>query len=533
MAEYLKSVVSAQKTPQSEPLFGKTQVKNNAGGYVFEIDDMQRLERFLVLGSEGGTYYVGERKLTLDNVNVLKRLLASGEGIRVVDTIVEFSVEGRIPRNSTALFSLAVAMSLGDVETRRYAASALPKIARTASHLLEFVSYLDTMRSWGRGIRRAIKNWYMGKDVANAAFTTTKYRNRSGWTHRDVLRSAHTKPTTEFEPLFKYLVKGEVEENVPDIVKVFEQAKTADADELVKLIREKSLTWEMVPSEMLGEAKVWDALSEDMPITALYRNLATLTRVGVLAPLTTKATAIAERLTDQALLNRGRVHPVQVLSALATYQSGHGARGQGTWTPVPQIVDALEKSFDLSFKTVEPTGKKVYIGLDVSSSMTWNNIVGIPNLTACMGATTLALVTARTEPNYYIAGFSSESVYDSDTGMKDLGITAQDSLTSAMEKGRKANFGSTDCSLPMLDALKKNMDVDCFVILTDNETWSGSVHPTEALRKYRNAKNKNAKLVVIGMASTGFSIADPDDPFTLDVAGFDANVPRILAEFIR
>ena len=37
-----------------------------------------------------------------------------------------------------------------------------------------------------------------------------------------------------------------------------------------------------------------------------------------------------------------------------------------------------------------------------------------------------------------------------------------------------------------------------------------------------------AKLVVVGMVSNGFSIADPHDPGTLDVVGFDAAVPQLI-----
>ena len=48
--------------PQSEALSG--QVKNSAGGFSFPVDDWTRLERFLVLGSEGNTYYATAAVLT-------------------------------------------------------------------------------------------------------------------------------------------------------------------------------------------------------------------------------------------------------------------------------------------------------------------------------------------------------------------------------------------------------------------------------------------------------------------------------------
>ncbi len=44
----------------------------------------------------------------------------------------------------------------------------------------------------------------------------------------------------------------------------------------------------------------------------------------------------------------------------------------------------------------------------------------------------------------------------------------------------------------------------------------------QALRDYRKKTGIAAKLVVVGMVSNGFSIADPDDGGMLDVVGFDA-----------
>ncbi len=41
--------------PQTKPLIDETQVVNNAGGYVFELNDWSALDRFLILGSAGST----------------------------------------------------------------------------------------------------------------------------------------------------------------------------------------------------------------------------------------------------------------------------------------------------------------------------------------------------------------------------------------------------------------------------------------------------------------------------------------------
>jgi len=70
-------------------------------------------------------------------------------------------------------------------------------------------------------------------------------------------------------------------------------------------------------------------------------------------------------------------------------------------------------------------------------------------------------------------------------------------------------FGGTDCALPM------------------------RIHPVQALRAYRRASGIEARLVVVGMVSNGFSIADPADPELLDVVGFDTATPQLISDFAR
>ena len=126
------------------------------------------------------------------------------------------------------------------------------------------------------------------------------------------------------------------------------------------------MTWEMMPSEQLDKPEVWEALAEHMPLTALVRNLATLTRGGVIAPM--KSAWVCERLNaigNPLTEDFTRIHPINVLSALLTYRRGKSVRGSNTWTPVPQVVDALDQAFDQSFATAPQTNQRFYLGIDV------------------------------------------------------------------------------------------------------------------------------------------------------------------------
>ena len=85
----------------------------------------------------------------------------------------------------------------------------------------------------------------------------------------------------------------------------------------------------------------------------------------------------------------------------------------------------------------------------------------------------------------------------------------------------------------MLYAQALERKVDPFVIYTDSETWAGDVHPAQALRDYRRTSGIDARLVVVGMVSNGFSIADRADPGMLDVVGFDTATPQLVSDFAR
>ncbi len=275
---------------------------------------------------------------------------------------------------------------------------------------------------------------------------------------------------------------------------------------------------------------MWQALLERMPLTALIRNLAKLTNVGVLAPLGEGLEPVLAVLRDADRIRRARLHPLAILMALRVYAQGHGDEGALTWEPVPQIIDALNAAFYTAFRNIDPTGKRILLALDVSGSMGGGRVAGT-SLTLREASAALALVTAATEPTFHIVGFTADAV--GSNGMTKLPVTPSMRLDDAVRKVSGLSFGAMDCALPMLYALDKGLKVDAFVIYTDSETWAGKIHPVQALRRYRERTGIAAKLVVVGMVSNGFSIADPNDAGMLDVVGFDTATPALIADFIR
>jgi 60 kDa SS-A/Ro ribonucleoprotein len=535
---------SSRGTPQSQPIPGTTQVPNSAGGFAWAVDDWTRLDRFLILGSEGPTYYASERALTRENASAVLRCIEV-DGTRAVARIVELSEGGRAPKNDPALFALAMAARLGDATTRQAALYALPRVARIGTHLFHFVQYVEGFRGWGRGMRRAVAAWY-AQQADRLAYQAIKYGQRDGWTHRDLLRLTHpTAPTAQHQELYYWLVRGWPgvgDEPHPDAVLrrvwALEKARqSTDVREVVRLIRDERLPREAVPSQWLAHAEVWEALLDDMPMTALIRNLATLTRVGVLAPGSSAVGRVVAQLGDAERLRRARVHPIAVLAALKTYAQGRGVRGQGEWTSVRDIVDALDGAFYASFGAVEPAGGRWLLALDVSGSMAAGAVAGVPGLTPRVASAAMALITAATEPSHqfvaFTAGGSPTQYARYGAAITPLAIGPRQRLDDVVQSISNLPFGGTDCSLPMRWALDNRVAADVFVIYTDSETWYGDIHPAQALRQYRERMGIPAKLVVVGMVANGFTIADPNDGDMFDVVGFDTATPNLIADFGR
>ena len=519
--------VSTRVTPQREAIPGSIQVKNSAGGYAFPVDDWIRLDRFLILGTEGGSYYAGERALTRENAEAVLRCIKQ-DGPKAVKRIRDISHSGRAPRNDPAIFALAMAAKLGDEPTRKASFAAVPDVARTSTHLFQFTEAVQAFGGWGRATTRAVAGWYEREDVGELAYQAVKYRQREGWTHADLLRLSHPKaPSAAHRELYAWIVDGAMPSGEAEALKQiqgFEQLQHAgDAAEAAKLIAQHRLPREAVPNQLLSEPDVWAALLNDMPLTAMIRNLATMTRVGLVAPMAEATRKVIAELRDRERIKRARVHPMAILAALKTYEQGRGERGKHTWTPVQQVVDALNDAFYLAFDNVEATGKRWLLGVDVSGSMAMGAVSGVAGMTPRVAAAAMALVTAATEPQHEIMAFQSSFV--------PLGISPRERLDDVVRKTNNLQFGRTDCALPMLYAMERKRKVDVFVVYTDSETWYGQIHPVQALQLYRQKMGIPAKLIVQAFVANRFSIADPNDAGMLDVMGFDTSVPSLIRDF--
>jgi 60 kDa SS-A/Ro ribonucleoprotein len=548
-------------------------VENNAGGQSFQVSREQMFLRFLVLGSDKPQYYVTQKESNLEHLTNILMMIEEGMGLDMVKTMINVSVNARAPKQTYTFITLALCSLNNDLVLKTAANDAVQKICRIPTHLFEYIDLrekislkMNKTTGWGKAHRRTIGRWYnehRGSNELELIKSCTKYANRHGYTHKDALRLCHSMPNSNPRKIiYSYLAKGFEEsqkvskkitekslskESLQKIAEVLdhiiavEEAKILkenDENKMCELILKHGLVREHVPSNLLNSKKVWIQLLENTPLTALVRSLSKIGSLGI-TDEEEHCLKIVDKICDKEIIERSKIHPIQLLSAHTIYSRGYGEKGSLSWNPNDKIVKALDHAFELSFKNVVPSNKRILNAIDVSGSMTvqCNGGSGMP-ITCHQGAAVMALMMARVEPFCHSVCFTikpSENGYYNYGGTPDLTelpLRKETTLDEAFKMTQKNNFGMTDCAIPMIYALEKGLEIDTFIVYTDSETYYGKIHPFEALKKYRKEMNlPHSKLVVVGMQSNGFTIADPNDPGMLDVVGFDSATPEIITNF--
>ena len=501
-------------------------VKNHDGGAVYVIPDLDRAKRFLIIGSDGGTYYQSERDITRENVDVLRRL-AADHPVEFVDLIRDVSVRGLAPKLDPQLFALAICTATPG-PARAEAFRLFPVIVRTGGHLLTWAKYHKVLGGKvGRSWRRAVSQWYTERSFDGLAYQLAKYKQREGWAQKDLIDMSHAlagQVGTTAQTL--RWARGEKVDTaeLPKLIAALELGDEASTGDLIAA----GASWEMLPDKAKRKPETWNLLLEanQLPLGAMLRQLPRLTELEVIDPWFTNPASqlIGAKFNDEEQLRKARIHPLSILMAIRAYGQG-ATRGGLAYRPNMGVVESLNKAFYKAFETAPAAGKRTLIGVDVSPSMS-SGYQMLNGLTAAEIAIVLAMKIVATEPASLAVGFAQE--------IRELGISRVMDLQSAMQKGRALSqqWGSTNPGALIEFATRQKLEVDTFVVITDNEVNSGR-HVPQLLAAYRRQTGIPAKLCVLATSVTNMSIADPSDPGMLDIAGFGADVPALLTEFSR
>jgi 60 kDa SS-A/Ro ribonucleoprotein len=590
MSSYANVVklLNQTKTGQQQPRKGdeNIMVKNNAGGYTYTVSDEEMITRILILGTNRNTYYSSATKLTDDAINYVKKVIADGNGQMIIDVLNDIYETNRAPKLDPLFFVLALlTQATVPVEIRVNALKLVSKL-RTFSQLYSWKGLHKTIsggkKGFGRAVRKALFELFNNKTGKDLAYQTTKYNSRKvgdeKWSVVDIIKCSHI-PSKNLSPetqiVISYLVKDlnsaiakyeelKTENNnklneVLDYLKAVETVKseTCSTEDALFLINKYHLPREVLNTNLLNSLEVWYTLLFDfekmrviMPTTALIRNLGVMSSKGVFDDNKT-VQLLVEHLTNQQVLTKSRIHPVALLLAKLTYDTGRGIKGKLTWKVNKSISEGLEKAFYLAFGNITGTGKRILHAVDCSGSMTMA-MTSLPYMTSCQAVGTLVMEAVKREYKY---SQENNTPYVQDVILFNhkgsyVEIRPEYNLNQVMKLIQDNTFGSTDCSQPMIKALQqykrtggREGSYDAFIVYTDNETYYGNVHPIDALLDYNRYTKNNARMVVIGTTATINTIGNNnysntknmlylDSPLCLNIAGFDLNAPTMIKNFL-
>lgn len=513
-------------------IYNKADKVNKAGSLAFSRTVEEDTIAVLTTQTLSNTFYVGQKELAQDTVEVLRKMS---------DKDPMFLAKALIYARNKGLMKLAPTVGLAVLSENKTDqgkaafSKAFRHVIRIPDDLREFVELIRTGSFGGKkalmGVRKiVVQNWLRHM----SEFHGLKYgsANSEGITLRDVLRLTHPLPKVldrhkdgeglsydrlrngAQAELFGWLVKGW--ENIGEepsptnaLVWAFEKVKRSeDEKEIVSLVKKYRLPWEVVVPAVKKMTKgIWTALMEGMPYMALLRNLNTLERHEVLKD-DAVVKNIAKRLSDPEAVAKSRQLPFRFFNAHKAYTG-----------PRP-ILDALHDALEASFVNMpEIKGMKVVVSPDTSGSMgTAISDKGVATYSDVANIFAAALFKKCEDAE--ILPFDTE-VYP-EKGR----VTKRATIMSITEK-IGGHGGGTDVGAPLKYMTREKIKADVWIGITDAESWAGRGFLSE-LEDYRKKVNPALKCFLITIAPYRDGLTPVDFPDVFCTYGWSDSILKYV-----
>ena len=228
-------------------------------------------------------------------------------------------------RTDPLLLALAMCSATDDDLTRRAALTALPRVARTSEELFLFATFIQGLRGWGRGLRRAVGAWYNDRPLADLVDDILATPGYAGWRHADLLRLGHPKASTAgHDALYRWLVTGSLPVDVISdhddrqilarLTASTQLQATTDSLTAASLIAEHDLPAAAIPDALRNDPRVWLAVVPRLALTDVVRVIPLLARSGALPGHADLTAMITTRISDDL----SEAAPMALVVALRT-----------------------------------------------------------------------------------------------------------------------------------------------------------------------------------------------------------------------
>lgn len=475
----------------------------------------EAVAELLFLGTLGHTFYATGAEWAETTTRTLQAAVRE-DPEWVAQAAVAARTEGYV--RAAPLVALAVLLA-GPPRAQAYGRQIFDRIVRHGDDLRQFVGLNQnrTIRpGFGGRARREVARWLA---THLDEYQAIKYAGSGDrLSLRNILRLAHpTPPTPQRDAIFRWLVRGEVEQ--PDLVPQIAMLTQLEAGTVApaEAITAGRLPFEAVmPRIAHADRDTWAALLPHAPYLFLLRSLIAMGRAGVWtdSAMVRQAAAI---LTDPERIRRARVWPHQYWQAVQMVRR-EGLRGD--------LVAAVEEALDQSLMHVPQLPPRTALALDVSGSMGSTRVTKDATASVIGGLFVAALWKAQ--PRSLVLPFDSQV-------LPPPLLSSRDTLgTLAAYLGRLGG-GGTDLSAPVRRLMQTRRVVDIFVGLTDSEDWAagGGWHGEgflAAWQAYREQVAPEARAVLVQLAPAGTRVAPDDTPGVHYVYGWSDAVLRYVGD---
>ncbi|XP_068217190.1 RNA-binding protein Ro60-like [Palaemon carinicauda] len=513
----------------------------------------------------------------LNSTSIIPKLVSEGKADIIIDTLRAYSQLPYVDKEAVVL-CLAVASKQGDQKKLvTDAHSAVRELCRS-THLFFLFIQISKMISkksghtgWGRGLRRAVNEWYLSWEPQRLALEVTRHSSAHGWTHRDVIRLAHLKLKEMpmgtqvvlhyvFMGLEKTVKEYSGKDNTSDLLDLMQvldkdgHPKDGEGDWDVNQVINKvnklhevfgSVALDDVPSQSLKSPEVWSHMLDKLGGESALASVNRMSKASLLNP-GPENNALPAKLGDRLKhedLTGGSITPTQVLMALHAYEHptrylGEGGARRAGKSPRlagkvqvrrpskvnPLVTDALHSLIASSAKSIPKTSRKLAVCIDVRASMgTLHVHTGNPEgkgEVSCYEAaavTVLSLSSGGTNPAVSTLAFSGDS-------LGELKVPEGATISMLSEKFKETVIGPVNVEAALNWAVENKVETLVIVSLKFDPHLA-----VETLKQVNEKNNTQIRLVLCGFVGK-FMEAPRTENFLLAL-GFDQRTPCIIRAF--
>ncbi|HLJ81740.1 MAG TPA: TROVE domain-containing protein [Ktedonobacterales bacterium] len=531
------------KATKIQKLFGATAyseatTRNYEGAPAFVRGNEEQLVRVLMTGNFEHTYYASDAELAGEAIGLFRHFAATDPHF-LAQAIVYARAEGLMRiAPITALVVLSAADSADAKELFRRIFS---RVILTPGDLQDVIALCrrSALRGMGKAVTRAANRWLAGI----SQYHVVKYGSESQQISlRDIYRMTRPKLSGEANAIARYVVKGEVAQELTQIAgyeefkrtarslaggqgaggsSLSDEARAAAEARVLALIGEYRLPWEVVAGQVIPSRAVWERLLYDMPYMALLRNLNNMVKYGV----TDSAEAldyITRTLADPQRVASGKQLPFRYFSAIKALKA-EGAVGTA-------LREALSAALELSFANMPELGRRVLVANDISGSMSSRPS---PRSDMTMGE---------------IAGIFAAAVYKKaesgeivsfDTVAHPRAVSKRQGVAE-IAQAVSGNGGGTSLAAPLEYAFKFRKGqahiFDTAVFITDSESWYDHLTRTrgvlDEIREYRKRVRPDLKCFFVQLLPYKHAVVPESEPGCYYIYGWSGAVLGYIASMV-